>query len=119
MECQVLPRPTGVVQGTSTQCRPVPVYAAVHHRKDSRGARAFGGHLIDNAVLEPQCGKLQPDALVDQRRDMLRSAKNIHDVYALTRPQNLRKVREIGHRRLAENGLRSGSDGNDAIAKAL
>ena len=50
---------------------------------------------------------------------MLRSAKNIHDVYALTRPQNLRKVREIGHRRLAENGLRSGSDGNDAIAKAL
>ena len=30
-----------------------------------------------------------------------------------------RQVCEIGHRRLAENGLRSGSDGNDAIAEAL
>jgi len=50
---------------------------------------------------------------------MLRPAEHIHNIHALTRSQNLGKMCEIGHRRLAENGFRSGSDGNDAIAKAL
>ena len=50
---------------------------------------------------------------------MLGPAKNIHDVYALTGPQNLGQVREIRHRRLSENGLCTGSHGNDAVAKAL
>jgi hypothetical protein len=109
----------GSIPGTSTQGSPVPVYAAIHDRKDSRGTRAFGSNLIDNAVLEPQCGEFQPDALLDDRRDMLGPAKNIHDVYALTRPQNLGQVREIRHRRLSENGLCTGSHGNDAVAKAL
>jgi hypothetical protein len=50
---------------------------------------------------------------------MLRPAEHIHDVDLLTGPQNLWKVREIGYCRLAENGLRTGSDRNDAIAEAL
>ena len=105
--------------GASTQGSPVPVNAAIHHREDPGGTRTLGGDLIDNAVLEPQRGKFQPNTLVDKCRDMLRPAKHIDDVDLLTRPQNLRKMCEIGHCRLAENGLRTGSDGNDAIAEAL
>ena len=50
---------------------------------------------------------------------MLRPAEDIHDVDLLTGPQNLRKVREIGHCRLAENGLRAGRDRDHAVAKPL
>ena len=41
----------------STKGSPIPVYAAVHHGENSRCAGPFGGGLVDNAVLEPQCGE--------------------------------------------------------------
>jgi hypothetical protein len=50
---------------------------------------------------------------------VLGPAKNIHDVYLLTRLENLGKMRKIGHRCFAEDGLRTGRDGDDAIAKPL
>ena len=93
--------------------------AAIHHREDPGGARTLGSSLVDHAVLQPQCGKLQLDAFIDDRRDMLRPAKHVHDVHMLTGPQNLGQMREIRHSHLAEHGLRGGRDRDDSIAKPL
>jgi hypothetical protein len=50
---------------------------------------------------------------------MLRPSKHIHQIHALTGPENVGKVREIRHRRLAENRLRGGRDWNDAVTEPL
>ena len=50
---------------------------------------------------------------------MLRPSKHIHQIHALTGPENVGKVRKIRHRRLAENRLRARRDRNDAVTEAL
>jgi hypothetical protein len=103
----------------SAQGRPVPVDAAIHHREDPGVARTLGSTFIDNAILEPQRGELQPDALVDNRRDMLWPTKYVYDVHLFAGSQHVRQMCKIRDSRLAEDGFRSGGNGDDAITKAL
>jgi len=103
----------------STQGGTVSKQASIHYREDPGVVRAFGGGLIDDAILEPQGGEPQADAFADDPRNMLGPAKHIHDIHMLTRAQHVWQMRKVWYGLLAEDNFRGRSYGNDPITETL
>lgn len=97
----------------------VAIDAAVHHGEDAGGLRARRGFLVHHAVLEPERRELQPDAGIDDRRHVLGTTEDVHDVHPLAGGQHLGQVIEVGDRPLAERRVDGRIDRNHAVAEAL
>src|SRR5690606_17755471 len=92
---------------------------AVHDGENACLLRTAGCLLIDHALLKPESRKLQPDAVIDDRRYMLRLAEYVHDVHLFAGRKNLTDMVQIGNRTLAEDGIDAGIHRDHPITKAL
>src|ERR1700752_2422417 len=71
----------------SSKCSTIPEQTSVHHGKYSGAHRLLSGHLVDNAILQPQRRYPEPDAVIDDGRNMLGASKDIDDINSLPRLQ--------------------------------
>jgi hypothetical protein len=108
-----------VRSGLSTQSRAVTKQAAVHHGENTGITGTRRRRLIDHAILEPQRGQSQLDALVDNASHVFRPAEDIDNVHPLIGTQRFRQMLQVGHHRLTQNHLGVRRHWNDSITKAL
>ncbi len=90
-----------------------PHHAVVHDDLKAGGACAFGGCLIDDAVLQPDGRRFDRDRLIDDGTDELRAAENADDV------DGNGQIAQARVRPFSENFPDVRVDGDDAITGAL
>src|SRR5882757_240956 len=56
------------------------IYTAVHDHQDAVGFRPLDGFLVANPLLQPQVGDFEAHHVFDNLRDVLGSAKYVHQV---------------------------------------
>lgn len=103
----------------SPQRGTIPVKAAIHDGKYSRIRGPLRGLIVDDAVLEPNCGDPQADALIDDRGNMLGAPEDIDNVDALAGSQHFVHAIKTRDYRFAEQGSSRRVDRNDPITELL